>query len=146
MSDTTDPAALTLALEPAAGTALAADAAADFGPEPTPTAELPDPVAATARIAQAIVDVLIGQRPVTQIAACTSNAVRARIATLVDPGLRTSAQRRPVQRVVSVRVTLPAAGVVEASAVVRGVRRSQAMALRLEGLDGRWRCTALRLA
>jgi hypothetical protein len=45
----------------------------------------------------------------------------------------------------TVHVTQPADGVVEACTVFRLGRRTRALALRMEGLDGRWRCTALRL-
>jgi hypothetical protein len=45
----------------------------------------------------------------------------------------------------SVRVCLPADGVAEASAVVVSRGRVLAVALRLEGLDGRWRMTALEV-
>jgi hypothetical protein len=44
-----------------------------------------------------------------------------------------------------VRVTEPADGVAEVSALVRRGLRVTAVALRLEGMDGRWQCTALEL-
>ena len=44
-----------------------------------------------------------------------------------------------------VRVCLPADGVAEASAVVIDADRVRAVAVRLEGLDGRWRATALEV-
>jgi hypothetical protein len=43
------------------------------------------------------------------------------------------------------RVFEPADGVAEASAVFRGGGNVRALAFRLEGLDGRWRITALEL-
>ena len=43
----------------------------------------------------------------------------------------------------SVHVSEPADGVVEASAVAVGGPRARAVAVRLEGWDGRWRCTRL---
>ena len=45
----------------------------------------------------------------------------------------------------SVHVSEPADGVAEVCALVRRGARSTAVALRLEGLDGRWQCTALEL-
>jgi hypothetical protein len=45
----------------------------------------------------------------------------------------------------SVRLTEPADGVAEVAATVRRGRRTTAVALRLEGLDGRWQCTALEV-
>jgi hypothetical protein len=44
-----------------------------------------------------------------------------------------------------VRVCLPADGVVEGSAVVIEQGRVRAGALRLEGVDGRWRATAVEI-
>jgi hypothetical protein len=43
-----------------------------------------------------------------------------------------------------VHVSEPADGVAEACAVVDTGPRRRAIALRLEGLDGRWRCTQLQ--
>jgi len=45
----------------------------------------------------------------------------------------------------SLHVSAPADGVAEVAALVRRDARSTALALRLEGLDGRWQCTALEL-
>jgi hypothetical protein len=39
----------------------------------------------------------------------------------------------------------PADGVAEVCAVVSHGERFRAIALRLEGIDGRWRCTVLQL-
>jgi hypothetical protein len=44
-----------------------------------------------------------------------------------------------------VHVTSPFDGVAEVAATVRRGPRVTAVALRLEGLDGRWQCTALHL-
>jgi hypothetical protein len=43
------------------------------------------------------------------------------------------------------RVTFPADGVVEATVLVHGRARTRAVAIRLEGLDSRWRATALHV-
>ncbi|MDQ1246770.1 MAG: hypothetical protein QG597_1138 [Actinomycetota bacterium] len=118
-----------------------------FDRQPTPMSELPDPTTAVVQLAQAIVDVLFGQRALTQLNAWVTTEVldQLRLAQRVMAG-RPSAQRLEWRspRVTSTRVTCPAPGVIEASAVVAAAPRSRALALRLEGLDGRWRCTALR--
>jgi hypothetical protein len=44
-----------------------------------------------------------------------------------------------------VRVCEPVDGVAEISAVARRSGRAHAVAARLEGLDGRWRCTAVQI-
>ena len=50
---------------------------------------------------------------------------------------------RPVHTILSVRATRPADGVVEAVVIVQGPARTRAVALRLEGMDGRWRSPSL---
>ena len=55
------------------------------------------------------------------------------------------AARRPVHALLSVRTQSPADGVVEAVVIVQGPARTRAVALRLEGTDGRWRATSLGL-
>lgn len=117
----------------------------EFDRRPTPLWQLPDPKVATARIAQILIDVMVGQRPVSQLNSVTSAGVRAdvlRAVAALPPSTHTARVR---MQVVSVRVTSPGPTIVEASAVIRGTQRSRAMALRLEGLDGRWLCTALRV-
>lgn len=103
---------------------------------------LPDPKQATARIAQVLLDVMNGQRPVAQLNNMTTAPVRAQVLTSVA-GLKRDQRHRPL--VSSLRVTTPGPSVVEASVVLGNAGRSRAMALRLEGLDGRWICTALRI-
>jgi len=115
-----------------------------FGPQATARDALPEPRAWAARIAQAVVEVLAGDRPASQLVRWT--------AADVYEGVRRSARTRrpaggppPRAAVRSVRVCEPADGVVEACAVVRRGARYHAVALRLQGLDGRWQCTALQL-
>jgi hypothetical protein len=114
--------------------------------ELTGRAELPDPRAWSARLAQAVLEVAAGARPSSQLWRWTTQAVlddvrqRSRPATVLD------SQRRRAQvpaLVRSVHVCEPADGVVEATAIVAGRLRTRALALRLEGLNGRWLCTAL---
>ena len=117
----------------------------DFGPQPTSRTELPEPRRWAARLVQALVEVLAGDRPVGQLVRWTSAAVYDDVAALALPGERgTSAGGRGVVR--SVHVSEPVDGVAEVAAVVvRRGRRTTAVALRLEGLDGRWQCTAVEL-
>jgi len=53
--------------------------------------------------------------------------------------------RRPVHTILSARYSCPVDGVVEAVVIVQGPARTRAVALRLEGMDGRWRATSLAL-
>jgi hypothetical protein len=116
----------------------------DFGPQPTASASLPAARTWAGRVVQAIVEVLAGARPVGQLVRWTSAEVYDEIANLVVPGPQLPCG--PLRGVVrSVHVTEPADGVAEVCALVRRGARSTAVALRLEGRDGRWQCTALEL-
>jgi hypothetical protein len=106
---------------------------------------LPDPRPLTARLAQAIAEVLAGARAPGQLADVASLDVLR----LLERGAgRLSARtggprRRPVVR--SVRVSEPCDGVAEGCAVLDTGIRHRVLALRLEEVRGRWRCTALQV-
>ncbi|MGN6299786.1 MAG: Rv3235 family protein [Angustibacter sp.] len=116
----------------------------DFGPVPTRSADLPDPLVWSRGLAQVIVEVLAGLRPASQLLRWTTTLVHEQIRRLAVPPSpdRRRTTRRPVVR--SVRVCEPADGIAEVSAVVCGQHRTEALALRLEGGDGRWRVTVLQ--
>lgn len=103
--------------------------------------ELPDPVAATAQIAQMVLEVMTAVRPSHHLRTWVSDEVltvatrRHRVASARLGGARAL---RPRTRVIRVRATVPADGVCEASVVVWDGLRVRAMALRLVGQDGRW--------
>jgi hypothetical protein len=109
---------------------------------PTSSDLLPDPRRWSARLAQGIVEVLHGHRPLQQLVRWTDEAVYADLA-------RRLTYRRPADaprpRVRSIRVCQPSDGIAEASVVVQSGPRCRALAMRLEGLDGRWCCTVLEI-
>jgi Family of unknown function (DUF6459) len=106
---------------------------------------LPDPRPWTARLAQAIAEVLAGARPPGQL----SRAATLDVLQLLERAAGRLGGRpgRPVPRPVvsSVHVSEPRDGVAEACAVIDTGPRKRAMALRLEGVNGEWRCTALHV-
>lgn len=113
----------------------------DDEPDPGGLDHLPDPRRWSALLAQAVVEILAGRRPAGQVVRWTDRDVFERIAR--------SAPRRaervggtPV-RVRRVRVSTSVDGTVEAVAVVDDGTRCRALAMRLEGLQRRWLCTAL---
>ena len=116
---------------------------------PTPSAEPPAPRRWPAQLAQAVAEALAGHRPVQQLLRWTNDEVYAALLGRAagSPGRGGPVTRgrvsgpRPVVR--ALRLSRPRDGVVEASAVVQTGARCRALALRLEGLDGRWRATAL---
>ncbi|MBS0025657.1 Rv3235 family protein [Microbacterium paraoxydans] len=121
-----------------------------FAPQPTPTHQLPDPAPLLRRLTHGVLEVLAGVREIDQLARWFSEdayrslvvrsnlAARARSARGVPPA-------RPTFVVRSLRVTQPVDGVVEAVVVVDGPGRTRAVAVRLEGLDRRWRATSLAI-
>jgi hypothetical protein len=117
---------------------------ADFtARRPTSGEVLPEPRRWSARLAQAIVETLHGHRPVQQLLRWTDDAVYTAITSRLASRPRTAPAARPMLR--SIRVCTPTDGVAEASVVVQIGGRCRAMAMRLEGLDGQWRCTALEI-
>jgi hypothetical protein len=112
----------------------------DFGPQPTGTAALPPLRRWSAQFAQAVVEVLAGDRPVSQLVRWTTSGVFDDLAGRIDAS---PSESRGVVK--SLHVSEPADGVAEIAAAVRRGPRSTALALRLEGLDGRWQCTALEV-
>lgn len=115
-------------------------------------AELPDPRPLAGQLAQAVVEVLAGDRPITQLLTWVDERIYTELSALA-PRPRTSPalsrgrtvlirpQDRPKVR--SIHVGRPAAGVAEIAARVQVNGRSRAVALRLEEWRGRWRCSAL---
>jgi hypothetical protein len=108
--------------------------------------DLPEPGTWCAQLVQALLEVLGHERPRSQLVRWLAPDVYAELGTHLAVS-RPPATRggRPRRTVSSVHVFEPADGVVEATAVVVGGRRARAVALRLEGWDGRWRCTRLAL-
>lgn len=102
-----------------------------------------------ARFAQAAVEVLGGDRPVSQLLRWTSARVyedldrRVRILGRTAPAPTRLRTVRPQVR--SVHVCQPAPGTAEVSVHVRHGHRSRAIAARLERRNGRWTCVALQL-
>ncbi len=121
------------------------DSTDEFGPRPTGRAALPSPRTWAARVVQAIVEVLSGVRPATQLVRWTTEEVYEEISSRVLHGRGGDVEGPPRGVVRSLHVSEPADGVAEVCALVRRGARSTAVALRMEGMDGRWQCTAIEL-
>lgn len=112
---------------------------------PTSRADLPDPGTWTAQLVQAVLEVLAQERPRHQLVRWLAPEVYADLGVhLAGRPARTPGPRAR-RTVSSIHVFEPADGVAEATAVVVGGPRARAMALRIEGWDGRWRCTRLAM-
>lgn len=131
---------------PAAGPTLVAQPADDCDPRPK-VLELPDPYRTATALAPAVVEVLNGTRPASQLVRWTTREVQVAVARRAAIGARMGRRqmrgRPPVVR--AVRVCRPARHVAEASAVIVEADRVRAVAIRLEVIGGRWRATDLEV-
>lgn len=123
-------------------TALDPDAA-EFGPTLSSRGDLPDPGTAGRRLITLALETLAGRRPLAQLQALTTPRVFAALSGGRRP--QWCAEGTAPLFVGHVHVCEPVDGIAEVSAVARRAGRAHAVAARLEGLDGRWRCTALQI-
>lgn len=128
------------------GTAL--EVAEYFAPQRTPTADLPDPQPLLANLTIGVLEVLAGVREVDQLARWLGEDAYRALVTRANLSARARSARgltpsRPVYRIVSTHSSSPADGVIEGVVITAGPARTRAIALRLEGWDGRWRATSL---
>lgn len=122
--------------------------ATSFAAQPTMRAELPDPEPVLARLTLLVIEILDGSRKIDQIARWVNDEVHYHLQKRVVLSARSrrlkgrSAQRIPFT-VGRVLITEPQDGVVESVVMVHNRVRTRAVAIRLEGLDSRWRATAI---
>ncbi len=115
----------------------------DFGPSWSTRADLPSPAEAGRSVVLLALEVLAGRRPVVQLRAVTTPGLFASLAGGRRP--RWCADGTAPLALGRMHVCEPVDGVAEVSVVARRGGRAHAVAARLEGLDGRWRCTALQI-
>jgi hypothetical protein len=119
-----------------------------FAPQRTPTTALPDPRLFAARLVQAMLEVVVAARPLAQLIRWTTEEVYRQLGRQVRiAGHEDASRRRRLVpgRVRSIHISEPRGHAVEVCAIVQHRERTTAMALRLEGVDGRWQCTALQV-
>ncbi len=129
------------------------DAHTEFSRLPTARADLPPAGAWVARMAMAMVEVYLGQRPASQLIRWTTPDVLSHLqysARVRAAHPSTAPRSRPGEvvrigrySIASMRVVEPADGIVEATVILIGPARPIPLAIRLEGLDGRWICTVV---
>ena len=121
-----------------------------FAPQRTPTTALPSPEPFLRNLTLGVLEVFAGVREVDQLARWLTEEPYRKLVTRSNLAARARSARgmpakRPVHAILSVHESSPADGIVEAVVVVRGPARTRALAVRLEGMDGRWRATSLAL-
>jgi hypothetical protein len=115
-----------------------------FDPRPTGRGELPEPTAFARRLLIAVIETATGRRSASQLSQHTTLAVQAGLAKDAGRISRLGTRSRPAA-VHSIHLSEPADGVAEVVGIVRVGARFRAIALRLEGLDGRWKCVRLQI-
>jgi hypothetical protein len=128
---------------PRPGAALPAGPNDGFGPVLSGRADLPPAGETARRLVTSTLEALTGRRPLAQLQPLTSPGVYAALSAGRRP--RWCGEGGAPVIVGRIRVCEPVDGVAEVSAVAHRSGRAHAVAARLEGIDGRWRCTALQI-
>lgn len=127
-----------------------ADVEEHFARQRTSTGDLPDPEPLLIALTRGVLEVLAGVREPEQLARWLTDEPYRSLVTRAGMAVRArSAKRqavmRPVYAIRSIRHSAPADGVIEAVVIVETTQRTRAVALRLEGMDSRWRATSLSI-
>ncbi|WBM81571.1 3-hydroxyacyl-CoA dehydrogenase [Cryobacterium breve] len=121
-----------------------------FGLQPSSRRQLPDPEPLLINLTRCVIEVLSGARELDQLARWVSDDVYRHLLKRVVLSNRARAikglpAQRPTISIGRVTITEPRDGVVEAVVIVHSKVRVRAVALRLEGLDNRWRASAINV-
>lgn len=111
--------------------------------ERTPAALLPAAQGFARVVLQAVLEVAAGVRPLKQLQAETSTELYNRLVERLSARPRATGLRPDRGAIQTVHVQLRPEGIAEVCARVQHQGCMIAMALRIEGLDGRWKCTEL---
>lgn len=121
-----------------------------FAPQESTRDQLPDPRPLLENLTRCVIEVLAGARELEQVARWLTDDVHRHLhkrVVLAERARRATGRSaaRPIFSVGSTTVSEPKDGVVEGVVIVRGRARTRAVAIRLEGLDRRWRASALHV-
>lgn len=119
-----------------------------FGRQPTPTELLPPPEPLLENLTRCVMEVLRGARDIDQLGRWISEDVYKHLLTrqLISARARQikgTPATRPVLVIGRITTSSPADGVIEAVVMVYEKPRARAVAIRLEGVDRRWRATSI---
>ena len=106
---------------------------------------LPAPRAWAGPFVQALAEALVGARPLPQLVRWTTAEVYLELQRHLRATRDCDASSRARAQVRSLHVSEPADGIAEVCALVQRGTRASAVAVRLESVEGRWKCTALAL-
>ena len=111
---------------------------AEFAPEPTSAADLPDITELTNRFIHNVVEIWAGLRSVNQVQSMCHYRVFNELQ-------RKAGWQKEIGRIRKSRITEPLDGICEATVTIRYGERLRVAAIRFEGQDQRWLCTSLTL-
>ncbi|MCU1601275.1 MAG: 3-hydroxyacyl-CoA dehydrogenase [Frankiales bacterium] len=111
--------------------------------ERTATAALPASHLFARHLVQGVLEVVSGVRAIKQLRRDTSPELYASLVELMEERPMPYGTRPGLQAIKGLHVQERPEGIVEACATVVRGNRFGALALRLEGFEGRWRCTEL---
>jgi hypothetical protein len=119
-----------------------------FGPQYNKTSDLPNPSASLKVLATGVVEVIAGTRQIEQLARLLSDEVYQRLshrATEARQRREAMGQKTPYQNfsVLNMMNSSPRDGVIESVVLLNAQRRTRAVTIRLEGINNRWRATAV---
>ncbi|QAY74540.1 3-hydroxyacyl-CoA dehydrogenase [Agromyces protaetiae] len=119
-----------------------------FSRQRSATRELPDPEVLLANLTRCVLEAMSGARELDQIARWVTDEVYRSLQKRVvlaarSRRVRGTTPKRPAFTVGRIHRCEPTDGVVEAVVIVHQRHRSRAVAIRLEGLDSRWRASVI---
>ena len=121
-----------------------------FGEQPSSRSTLPDPEPLLINLTRCVIEVLAGARELDQLARWVSDDVYRHLLKRVVLSARARAVKgqraqRPAITIGRVTINEPRDGIIEAVVIVHSKVRVRAVAVRLEGLDNRWRASAINV-
>lgn len=121
-----------------------------FEAQPARRSTLPDPQPLLENLARSVIEILAGARELEQISRWVTEDVYRHVLKRVVLSSRARRARgtiirRPSFTIGSTSICEPRDGVIEAVVIINGRARTRAVAIRLEGLDNRWRATAINV-
>lgn len=121
-----------------------------FGHQPSRSATLPSPQPLLENLTRCVIEILAGARDLEQISRWVTDDVYRHLLKRVVLSTRArhakgQPAKRPTFAIGSTSICEPRDGVVEAVVIVASRARTRAVAIRLEGMDNRWRATAINV-
>jgi hypothetical protein len=119
-----------------------------FGRQFISSKDLPNPTESLALLATGVIEVIAGTRQVDQLSRYLTDGVYQSLQNKAkqaqqyreENGIKAHHQKFSVGHM---RQNSPRDGVVESVVILNGVKRNRAVTIRLEGINHRWRATAL---